>query len=132
MHLVKKLPTDITATFTLCINADRRSAIESNHTATHLMHEALREVLGNHVEQKDRLYLMSCCDLTSHFQKMTDQEIRQVEAGWSIVKFVTTCHRRRPQRGLSKPQKDMGAMACLVRNTMKEVRTIRFGSSIEL
>ena len=132
VHLVKKLPVDIFSTFTLRIDAERRVAIESNHTATHLMHEALREVLGSHVEQKgsfvsDKLLRFDF----SHFQKMTDEEIRQVE------QLVNNKIRENIiiEENRSVPiqeAKEMGAMALFGEKYDEEVRTIRFGSSIEL
>ncbi len=132
VHLVKKLPKDISATFTLSIDKDRRTAIESNHTATHLMHEALREVLGNHVEQKgsfvsDQLLRFDF----SHFHKMTDEEIRKVEqiVNSKVRENITI------EEDRSVPiqtAKDMGAIALFGEKYDEEVRTIRFGSSIEL
>jgi alanyl-tRNA synthetase len=132
VHLVKKLPTDITVTFTLCINADRRSAIESNHTATHLMHEALREVLGNHVEQKGSFVSDELLRFDfSHFQKMTDQEIRQVEQ--LVNSKIRDNFAIEEDRSVAiQTAKDMGAMALFGEKYDEEVRTIRFGSSIEL
>ena len=132
VHLVMKLPKDITATFTLNINKDRRTAIESNHTATHLMHEALREVLGEHVEQKGSFVSDQVLRFDfSHFQKMNDEEIREVEqiVNNKIRENITI------EEDRSVPiqtAKDMGAMALFGEKYDEEVRTIRFGSSIEL
>ena len=132
VHLVKKLPVDIFSTFTLRIDAERRVAIESNHTATHLMHEALREVLGSHVEQKgsfvsDKLLRFDF----SHFQKMTDEEIRKVEKLVnSKIRANITIEENRSVP--IQEAKEMGAMALFGEKYDEEVRTIRFGSSIEL
>ena len=132
VHLVKKLPKDISATFTLSFNKDRRTAIESNHTATHLMHEALREVLGNHVEQKgsfvsDQLLRFDF----SHFHKMTNEEIRKVE---QLVnnKIRENIIIEEDRSVPIQTAKEMGAMALFGEKYDEEVRTIRFGSSIEL
>ena len=132
VHLINKLPTDITTTFTLTINKEKRTAIEANHTATHLMHEALREVLGTHVEQKgsyvsaDILRFDFC-----HFEKMTKEQIREVE------EFVNNKIRENisieEDRNVPiQTAKDMGAMALFGEKYDEVVRTIRFGSSIEL
>ena len=132
VHLVKKLPADIAATFTLKITADRRTAIESNHTATHLMHEALREVLGNHVEQKGSFVSEQVLRFDfSHFQKMTVEEIRKVE---QLVnnKIRENIIIEEDRSVAIQTAKDMGAMALLGEKYNEEVRTIRFGSSIEL
>lgn len=132
VHLVKKLPADIAATFTLKITADRRTAIESNHTATHLMHEALREVLGNHVEQKGSFVSEQVLRFDfSHFQKMTVEEIRKVE---QLVnnKIRENIIIEEDRSVAIQTAKDMGAMALFGEKYNEEVRTIRFGSSIEL
>ena len=132
VHLVKKLPADISSTFTLRIDAERRVAIESNHTATHLMHEALQEILGSHVEQKgsfvsDKLLRFDF----SHFQKMTNEEIRKVEqlVNSKIRENITIEENRSVP---IQEAKEMGAMALFGEKYDEEVRTIRFGSSIEL
>ncbi|MFA6359121.1 MAG: alanine--tRNA ligase [Dysgonamonadaceae bacterium] len=132
VHLVKKLPTNIADTFTLRIDTERRTAIEANHTATHLMHEALRKVLGNHVEQKGSFVSEQLLRFDfSHFQKVTDEEIRKVE------QFVNRKIRENIaiEETRSVPlqsAKDMGAIALFGEKYDEEVRTIRFGTSIEL
>ncbi|MDD3726976.1 MAG: alanine--tRNA ligase [Dysgonamonadaceae bacterium] len=132
VHLVEKLPTNIADTFTLRIDTERRTAIEANHTATHLMHEALRKVLGNHVEQKGSFVSEQLLRFDfSHFQKVTDEEIRKVE------QFVNRKIRENIaiEETRSVPlqsAKDMGAIALFGEKYDEEVRTIRFGTSIEL
>ena len=132
VHLVNKLPSDITTTFTLTINKERRTAIEANHTATHLMHEALREILGTHVEQKGSYVSAEVLRFDfSHFEKMTKEQIRKVE------KLVNNKIREdiliEEDRSVPiQTAKDMGAMALFGEKYDDVVRTIRFGSSIEL
>ena len=132
VHLVEKLPTNIADTFTLRIDTERRTAIEANHTATHLMHEALREILGSHVEQKGSFVSEQVLRFDfSHFQKVTDEEIRKVE------QFVNRKIRENIaiEETRSVPlqsAKDMGAIALFGEKYDEEVRTIRFGTSIEL
>ncbi|NLZ96234.1 MAG: alanine--tRNA ligase [Bacteroidales bacterium] len=132
VHLVKKLPSDIISTFTLHIDVERREAIESNHTATHLMHEALREVLGMHVEQKGSFVSDKILRFDfSHFQKMTNEEIRKVEqlVNDKIRENITIEENRTVP---IEEAKEMGAVALFGEKYDDEVRTIRFGSSIEL
>ena len=98
VHLVAKLPKDVTATFTAKINEKKRIQCECNHSATHLLHEALREVLGTHVEQKGSYVSPDSLRFDfSHFQKVTDEEIRKVEilVGEKIIAICRSPKQRR-------------------------------------
>ena len=131
-HITKKLPKDITAHFVARIDTDRRTAVECNHTATHLLHEGLREILGTHVEQKGSYVSPALLRFDfSHFQKLTDEEIRKVE------RFVTS--KIRENIALTEARNipiseahAMGAMALFGEKYGDEVRVIRFGDSVEL
>ena len=132
VHLTDRLPANPEAEFIARIDEEKRTATECNHTATHLMHEALREVLGSHVEQKGS-YVSS--DLLrfdfSHYQKMTPEEIRAVERKVTAAirgDYPIEEHRSVP----IEEAKAQGAMALFGEKYGEEVRTVRFGSSIEL
>lgn len=132
VHLIEKLPSDITATFVARIDTKNRIASECNHSATHLLHETLREVLGNHVEQKGSYVSPQLLRFDfSHFQKLTDKEIRKVE------RIVTSKIRENIELIESRcvpiaEAKEMGAMALFGEKYGEEVRVVRFGDSIEL
>ena len=130
--ILNKLPQDVTATFRAVIDKDARQAISCNHTATHLLHEALREVLGTHVEQKGSFVSPEVLRFDfSHFQKMTEEEIRQVErlANEKVRKATARCeHRNIP----IAEAKALGAMALFGEKYGDTVRVIQYGNSIEL
>ena len=132
VHLVAKLPKDVTATFTAKINVKKRIQCECNHSATHLLHEALREVLGTHVEQKGSYVSPDSLRFAfSHFQKVTDEEIRKVEilVGEKIrANFPLEEHRNMP----IAEAKALGAMALFGEKYGDEVRVVKYGSSVEL
>lgn len=132
VHLVTKLPKDVTATFTAKINVKKRIQCECNHSATHLLHEALREVLGTHVEQKGSYVSPDSLRFDfSHFQKVTDEEIRKVEilVGEKIrANFPLEEHRNMP----IAEAKALGAMALFSEKYGDEVRVVKYGSSVEL
>ena len=132
VHLVAKLPKDVTATFTAKINEKKRIQCECNHSATHLLHEALREVLGTHVEQKGSYVSPDSLRFDfSHFQKVTDEEIRKVAilVGEKIrANFPLEEHRNMP----IAEAKALGAMALFGEKYGDEVRVVKYGSSVEL
>lgn len=132
VHLVAKLPKDVTATFTAKINEKKRIQCECNHSATHLLHEALREVLGTHVEQKGSYVSPDSLRFDfSHFQKVTDEEIRKVEilVGEKIrANFPLEEYRNMP----IAEAKALGAMALFGEKYGDEVRVVKYGSSVEL
>lgn len=132
VHLSNVLPDDVTGVFTARINTEKRTSTECNHTATHLMHEALREVLGQHVEQKGSFVSPQSLRFDfSHFQKMTPEEIRKVEqlvTGRIRSDFAIEENRHLP----IEEAKAAGAIALFGEKYGDDVRTVRFGSSIEL
>ncbi|MBO7724326.1 MAG: alanine--tRNA ligase [Paludibacteraceae bacterium] len=132
VHLCKQLPNDIEESLVAKINIERRQAAACNHSATHLLHESLREVLGNHVEQKGSFVSPDALRFDfSHFQKLTDEELRQVEmlANRKIrANFSLEEHRDTP----IEEAKAMGAMALFGEKYGDSVRVIKFGDSVEL
>ena len=130
--IVNQLPKDVTESFRAVIDKEARQAICCNHTATHLLHEALREVLGTHVEQKGSFVSADVLRFDfSHFQKMTEEEMRKVEriANEKVRKATPRCeHRDLP----IAEAKELGAMALFGEKYGDKVRVIQYGSSIEL
>ena len=132
VHIVKELPDNPEATFRAAIDKDVRMGTSRNHTATHLLHQALREVLGTHVEQKGSFVSPEILRFDfSHFQKLTSEEIRKVEeiANRHIREAIALDeHRNVP----IAEARGMGAMALFGEKYGDEVRVIRYGDSVEL
>ncbi len=131
VHLVNELPEDISATFTATVNIEKRNQTEANHTATHLLHKALREVLGTHVEQKGSLVEDSRLRFDfSHFSKLTDEELRAVERKVNEAIRANTSLEDFRQIPLEEANK-MGAMALFGEKYDETVRVVKYGDSIE-
>ena len=132
VHIVAKLPSNPESIFRAAIDSERRDTIAANHSATHLLHQALRQVLGTHVEQKGSFVSDKVLRFDfSHFQKVTPEELRQVEhiANANIRKaYALDEHRNVP----IAEAREMGAMALFGEKYGENVRVIRFGDSIEL
>ncbi len=132
VHLVKELPAEPGESFMAVVNSGRREGIANNHTATHLLHAALRKVLGCHVEQKGSLVNADHLRFDfSHFQKMTDEEIKEVEA--IVNQKVRENSQKEEKRSVPiEEARGMGAMMLFGEKYGDEVRVIRFGKSVEL
>ena len=131
VHIVNELPEDLTATFHASVDSEHRAAIACNHSATHLMHHALRQVLGEHVEQKG-----SSVDAQrlrfdfSHFERLSHEQIREVERRVNLM--IRQClpleeHRAMP---IAEAQK-LGAMALFGEKYGDRVRVVKYGPSVE-
>ena len=132
IHLAEKLPQNGEQTFTLAVDGERRQRIMNNHTATHLLHQALREILGTHVEQKGSFVGPDYFRFDfSHFQKVTDEELRAVEnrVNQLIRADEPLCEKR---DATMEEARSMGAMALFGEKYGDMVRVVRFGDSIEL
>ena len=132
LHLTKTLPENLETAFTAKVNTDLRTSSAKNHSATHLMHLALRTILGTHVEQKGSLVNPNNLRFDfSHFSKVTDEEIKQVEdfVNQRIQQQLPLIERRNIpiQQAL-----DEGAMALFGEKYGDNVRAIKFGESMEL
>ena len=131
VHITKKLPEHPEAPMMACVDTDKRHACEANHTATHLVDEALREVLGTHVEQKGSLVSPDGLRFDfSHFQKVTDEEMRQVER--LVNEKIREDLPLQEHRDLPiEEAKKLGAIALFGEKYGDKVRVVQFGSSIE-
>jgi len=132
VHIVNKLPENLEANFNAIVNGEYRQSIANNHTATHLLHFALRKVLGEHVEQKGSLVHADYLRFDfSHFQKVTDEELAEVEkiVNSNIRKnFTLEEFRSIPYRKAL----DLGAVALFGEKYGDVVRAVKFGDSVEL
>jgi len=132
IHIAKHLPKNLTDTFTAVVDTNQRFRTECNHTATHLLHQALREVLGTHVEQKGSAVHSKYLRFDfSHFAKITTEELKDIESFVNArIEGKLDLEERRAvpmEQAVSE-----GAMALFGEKYGDVVRTIRFGNSIEL
>ena len=132
IHLAEHLPEDGTERFDLYVDEERRGRIAANHTATHLVDQALREVLGTHVEQKGSFVGPDYFRFDfSHFAKMTDEEIRKVEA--LVNERIRANYPLQEKRDATMDEAHaMGAIALFGEKYGDRVRVVRFGESVEL
>ena len=131
IHIVKKMPANPNAPFMACVDVDRRHASEANHTATHLLDKALREVLGTHVEQKGSYVSPEALRFDfSHFQKVTDEELREVER--KVNEAIRENIKLEEFRDTPiEEAKKLGAIALFGEKYGDKVRVVKFGDSVE-
>lgn len=131
VHIVKELPKEPTAQFMACVDTDKRNACAANHTATHLLDYALKQVLGDHVEQKGSFVSPDTLRFDfSHFQKVTDEEIRTVER--MVNEMIRDDIRLDEYRDIPLEEaKRLGAIALFGEKYGDKVRVVQFGPSIE-
>ncbi len=132
IHVAERIPADCTESFSLHVDSERRLQIENNHTATHLLHQALREILGTHVEQKGSYV----CDKYfrfdfSHFEKLSEEQMKLVEK--RVNALIRANYPLDENRGATMEEaQEMGAMALFGEKYGDKVRVVRFGDSCEL
>ena len=132
IHLTKNLPTHLNEKFKAVVDAKQRRRTECNHTATHLLHQALREILGDHVEQKGSAVHSKYLRFDfSHFSKMTVEELRDVE-NFVNARIESKLPLQEQRNVPMEKALEEGAMALFGEKYGDAVRTIRFGQSIEL
>ena len=132
VHLMKELPSDVHANFKAVVSQSKRMASANNHSATHLLHHALRTVLGDHVEQKGSLVNADYLRFDfSHFSKVTEEELTQISAliSSNIRANIPLEEKRNTPIEVAK---EMGAMALFGEKYGDTVRVIKFGESVEL
>ena len=132
IHIADKLPADCTGAFTLKVDAARRQEVANNHSCTHLLDQALREIVGTHVEQKGSFV----CDKYfrfdfSHFEKLSEEQIRAVEA--RVNELIRSNFPLVENREATMEEaKAMGAIALFGEKYGDRVRVVKFGPSVEL
>jgi alanyl-tRNA synthetase len=132
IHFAKNLPSDLNASFLAKVNTDLRTSTSKNHSATHLMHLALRTILGTHVEQKGSLVNPNYLRFDfSHFSKVSDEELRQVEA-FVNARIEEQLHLVEHRNIPIQQAMEQGAMALFGEKYGDTVRMIEFGDSKEL
>jgi len=131
IHIVKQLPKNLTADFMACVDTDKRKASAANHTATHLLDYALKQVLGDHIEQKGSYVSANTLRFDfSHFEKVSDEQLREVERMVNEMireDIPLDEHRNTPMEEAKK----MGAIALFGEKYGDTVRVVRFGPSCE-
>ena len=132
IHIAERIPSDCEDSFSLVVDARRRRMISSNHTATHLLHKALREILGPHVEQKGSFVTDSYFRFDfSHFEKLSDEQIDLVEN--RVNELVRENSPLEENRAATMEEaRAMGAMALFGEKYGDRVRIVKFGDSVEL
>ena len=131
IHIVKKLPAHPEADFMACVDTDKREACAANHTATHLLDYALKQVLGDHVEQKGSFVSPDTLRFDfSHFQKVTDEEIREVERLVNDMIRQDICLEEFRETPIEEAKK-LGAIALFGEKYGDKVRVVKFSPSVE-
>lgn len=132
VHLMKELPADVNATFEAVVSKSKRMASAYNHTATHLLHHALRSVLGTHVEQKGSMVSPDYLRFDfSHFEKVSDEQLQEIQdiVSSKIRANIPLEEKRNTPMEIAQ---EMGAMALFGEKYGDTVRVIKFGDSVEL
>ncbi len=132
VHIAESVPQNCEGDFVLCVDEHRRESIAANHSCTHLMDYALREILGKHVEQKGSFVNESGLRFDfSHFEKLTDEQIREVENKVNAL-VRADIHLEENREATMAQAKEMGAIALFGEKYGDKVRVVKFGPSVEL
>ena len=132
VHLAKKLPPDPATTFKGSVHPTRRRSTANNHTATHLLDHALREILGTHIEQKGSLVTPDSLRFDfSHFQKVSEEELEKIEKRVNELIRMNAAKEERREVPMAEAE-ELGAIALFGEKYGEKVRVIKFGESIEL